>query len=219
MARIIAIDGPSGGGKTTAAKRLAERLELPVLDTGAMYRAAALKILECGCDPGDRQAVVRLFEETDVDLRPAAGGALEVLLDGEPVEDRIRTPEVAAATSKISTYPEIRRRQVALQRRAAERQGAVVEGRDIGTVVFADTPHKFFLHARPEVRAERRFQELEAAGESVTYEEVLENIVERDRRDSNRRDSPLSCDDSYTVLDTSELSPDEIVEEMIRRIR
>ena len=215
---IVAIDGPSGGGKTTVARRLAERLGLPVLDTGAMYRAAALKVLESGVDPDDRDAVVAVLESTDVDLRPAAGGALEVILDGRPVGERIRTPEVTAATSRVSAYPAVRRRQVALQRRVAARRGAVVEGRDIGTVVFADTPHKFFLQARPEVRAGRRFRELAAAGAAVRRERVLAEILDRDRRDSGRRDSPLTCDDSYTVIDTDELSPDEIVERMARSV-
>ncbi|MEE8523917.1 MAG: (d)CMP kinase [Thermoanaerobaculia bacterium] len=211
---IVAIDGPSGSGKSTAARRLAERLGLPVLDTGAMYRAAALKVLEAGVDPADRQAVVEVLESTDIDLRPAPEGALEVMLDGRPVGERIRIPEVTAATSRISAYPEVRRRQVALQRRVAARQGAVVEGRDIGTVVFTDTPHKFFLHAKPEVRADRRYRELRTAGVGVARDRVLEEILERDRRDSGRQDSPLICDDSYSVIDTSELSPDEIVERM-----
>jgi cytidylate kinase len=216
--RVVAIDGPSGGGKTTAARLLAERLELPVLDTGAMYRAAALKVLEAGVDPGDREAVLEVLAATEIDLLELASG-LEVVLDGRPVGERIRTPEVSEATSRISVYPEVRRRQVALQRRFAGRAGAVVEGRDIGTVVFPDTPHKFFLSARPEVRAERRCRELRAAGEDTTRSQVLREILERDRRDSARRDSPLSFDDSYTVIDTSDLSPEEIVERIVEEVR
>ncbi len=215
--QVVAIDGPSGGGKTTVARRVAERLGLPVLDTGAMYRAAALKVLDSGADPGDREAVLRILAATEIDVRPSAGG-LEVLLDGRPVGERIRTPEVSVATSRISVYPEVRRRQVALQRRLATRAGAVIEGRDIGTVVFPRTPHKFFLSARPEVRAERRCLELSAAGEETTREEVLRDILERDRRDSARQDSPLHCDDSYTVVDTSELTPDEIVDRIVEEI-
>lgn len=215
---VVAIDGPAGVGKSTAARFLARRLGLPVLDTGAMYRAVALKVLESGVDPGDREAVVRTAAATDIDVRPGAGEALEVLLDGVPVGERIRTPEVSEATSRISTYPEIRRQQVELQRRIAARAGAVVEGRDIGTVVFPDTPHKFFLKAHRRVQAERRHRELVAAGKTATVEEVEREIERRDARDSGRRISPLQCDETYTVIDTSGLTPDQVVERMARQI-
>lgn len=215
---IVAIDGPSGVGKSTAARALARRLGLPVLDTGAMYRALALRVLETGLDPGDREAVEELAERTEIDVRPAEDGRLEVLLEGAPVGERIRRHAVSEATSRISSYPRVRRRMVALQRRAAGRAGAVVEGRDIGTVVFPDTPHKFFLRADPVVRAERRWHELRRRGEEVELDTVRRDVVERDARDTGRADSPLRHDESYRLIDTTERSPDEVVEAMVSAI-
>jgi CMP/dCMP kinase len=215
---IVAIDGPSGVGKSTAARRLAQRLGVPFMDTGAMYRAIGLKVLDNGVDPRDREAVVAISEASDVRLGRKDDGTFEVLLDGRSVEPRIRTPEVGEATSTISVYPEVRRRMVALQREAATHFGAVLEGRDIGTRVFPGTPHKFFLDARSDVRYQRRFDELAAAGRAVTYDQVVTEITSRDHRDSTREDSPLTRDDSYTFIDTSDASVDEVVERMARQV-
>lgn len=215
---IVAIDGPSGVGKSTAARRLASRLGIPFLDTGAMYRAIALRVLEQEIDPQDRPAVVALAGEVDVRLGRRADGSFEVLLDGEPVEARIRTPEVGEATSALSAHPEVRERMVRLQREAAGQFGAVLEGRDIGTRVFPDTPWKFFLDARPEERFRRRYEELKAAGRDVTREQVVEEITRRDQRDSTRAASPLTRDPSYTFIDSSDLTIDQVVERMARQI-
>jgi len=213
---IVAIDGPAGVGKSTVSRRLARRLGVPYLDTGAMYRALGLKVLESGIDPADRAAVETASAQARVSLVGAEDGRFEVLLDGEPVEARIRTPEVSDAASKISAYPEVRRRMVALQQETARRLGGVLEGRDIGTRVFPETPHKFFLSARTEVRGRRRFDELVARGRQMTYEQVLDDLARRDLRDSTREDSPLTHDDSYTLVDTSDLTIDEIVERMAK---
>jgi len=215
---VVAIDGPSGVGKSTAARRLALRLGVPFLDTGAMYRAIALRVLEGGTDPGDRDAVEAIAAKTGVSLRARPDGSFEVLLDGEPVEPRIRTPEVGEATSTIAAYPGVRRRMVELQRDAASHCGGVVEGRDIGTRVFPETPHKFFLDARSEVRFRRRHDELAAAGREVTIDQVRDEITRRDRRDTTRADSPLSRDPSYTYIDTSDLGIDEVVERMAQAV-
>ncbi len=215
---IVAIDGPSGVGKSTAARRLAERLGVPFLDTGAMYRAIGLKVLEGGADPLDHAAVIALSEAADVRLGRRPDGSFEVLLDGQPVESRIRTPEVGEATSTIAVYPEVRQRMVLLQREAASQFGAVLEGRDIGSRVFPETPHKFYLDARADVRFRRRFEEIRAAGRPVVYSDVEEEISRRDHRDSTRPDSPLTMDDSYILIDSSDLSIDEVVERMARAI-
>ncbi len=217
-ALIVAIDGPSGVGKSTAARILAQRLGVPMLDTGATYRAVALKVLESGLDPEDRPAVLAAADSATIELRRTDDGGVEVFLDGRPVGQRIRTAQVSAATSKISVHPEIRRRLVALQRSAAARFGAVVEGRDIGTVVFPDTPHKFFVDARPEIRAGRRHRDLQAAGKATSVDAVQRDLEERDARDSGRRDSPLVCDESYCAIDTSDLSPDQVVDRMVEEI-
>lgn len=217
---IVAIDGPSGVGKSTAARRLARRLELPFLETGAMYRAVGLEALERGIDPDDRTAVENLAAKIDLDLASRSDGGVEIRLNGTSLGERARSPEVSEATSVVSTHPGVRREMVDRQRDFAARSGAVMEGRDIGTQVFPDTPHKFFLTAPLEVRVERRRQQLAASGRGEMDEDsVVREVEERDRRDSSRETSPLTLDDSYVVLDTGELDADQVVEEMVRRIR
>lgn len=217
---IVAIDGPSGVGKSTAARRLSRRLGVPHLDTGSMYRAVALHVLDRELSPDDEEAVVAAARDLDLDLEldPASGGA-RVLLEGEPVEERLRTTRVGEASSRISTYPDVRHRLVDLQQQFASRHGGVLEGRDIGTRVFPDTPHKFFLDARQEVRYRRRFEQLAERGSDVTYSEVVVEIDRRDQRDSHRHESPLTYDDTYTLIDTSDLTADEVVDRMEAAVR
>jgi len=211
---LIAFDGPAGSGKGTIARRVAEALGVPYFDTGAMYRAVALAVLDRGCDPDDREAVLEILDRVDVGLERREA-VFEVLLDGEPVEDRIRTPQVGEATSKIATYPEVRQAMVALQRAYGRRHGGVMEGRDIGTRVFPYAPVKIYLDASPEVRAGRRWRQLRDAGRPVSHEEALEDVHRRDRRDSTREHSPLTCDDSYTRIDTSDLDVDQVVRRVL----
>lgn len=211
---IVAIDGPSGVGKSTAARLLARRLGIPYLDTGAMYRAVALAVLDRGADPEDREAVLAIAGAAEVGLHGRDDGSFEVLLDGEPIETRIRDPRIGEAASKVSSYPEVRDRLVALQRACAARFGAVMEGRDIGTKVFPGTPHKFFVTARPEVRHRRRHEQLAELGRDVTLDDVAAEMRDRDRRDSTRSASPLIKDDTYREIDTSDLAVEEVVERM-----
>lgn len=221
MPLIVAIDGPAGVGKSTAAKALARRLGLPYLDTGAMYRAVALEVLRAGIDPDDLKAVEKFARTVELEVRPRqepGGGpaeGLEVLVRGEPVGELIRTPEVSSATSKIATCSAVRERLVELQQRAGRAFGGVVEGRDIGTKVFPEARHKFFLEADPLIRAERRFSELRSAGREVDKAEVIAELLQRDERDSNRVDSPLQRAHDALTVNTSSRSVEEVVEEMM----
>jgi cytidylate kinase len=217
---VVAIDGPSGVGKSTIASEVARRLRLPYLETGAMYRALGWKILQTGTDPRDRQQVETVAEGLDLRLSSRPDGSVVVLLDGEPLNSRVRRPEVSAITSLTSSYPGVRRRMVALQRILAFERGAVMEGRDIGTQVFPDTPYKFFLIAPHEVRVERRLRQLETSGSAeVSREEIEAEILERDQRDTQRRNSPLTMNDSYTILDTDELSVRQAVDVIVDQVR
>lgn len=215
---VVAIDGPSGVGKSTVAGQVAHHLGLTVLDTGAMYRAIGLACLDAGVDPGDEAGVVDLAATLDIDLQHGDDGRLQVHLQGEPVGHRIRTRQVSEATSQVAAFPGVRQRMVKLQRQVASRRGVVVEGRDIGTVVFPGTPHKFFLTATPEVRARRRLGDHAEAGRVASYEEVLADIRRRDDRDSSRQDSPLRYDDSYTVIDTSEITIDQVADAIVEAV-
>jgi len=217
---VIAIDGPAGTGKSTVARRLAARLALPYLDTGAMYRALALFALEHGVNLDDRQAVTNAISHASLELRLSADGTATVLLEGEPVEPRIRAPEVATATSRIAVHPEVRARMVSLQRQLAGRHGGVIEGRDIGTKVVPETPFKFFLRAAPGVRAQRRLRDLREAGrEARTLQEVEHELAERDARDESRAHSPLVPADDAIVVDTDRLDADQVVQLLLTEIR
>lgn len=217
MTLIVAIDGPSGVGKTTTSKLVARELGVPHIDTGAMYRTIGLAAIRRGLDLQEAGALEQLAAGTHIELVP--GDPPRVLLEGEDVTGLIRTPEISMAASHVSAAPGVRRVLVRLQQELGRRSGGVLEGRDIGTKVFPETPHKFFLSARPDVRAHRRYQELLAKGEAVEFDQVLAESVLRDEQDSSRADSPMTFDDSYTVVDTSDLTIPEVVARIVQSVR
>ncbi|HEX7151051.1 MAG TPA: (d)CMP kinase [Thermoanaerobaculia bacterium] len=218
MSLIVAIDGPSGVGKTTTSKLVARELDIPHIDTGAMYRAIGLAATRKGIDvKHDEPALASLASTAQIEFIP--GEPPRVLLNGEDVTGLIRTNDISMAASHVSAFPAIRRVLVKLQQDLGRRNGGVLEGRDIGTKVFPETPHKFFLTARAEVRAGRRHKELVAKGSDVPFETVLAEVVQRDDQDSNRAESPLTFDDSYQVIDTSNMTIEEVVGAIVAAVR
>lgn len=215
----IAIDGPAGAGKSTVAKRIAEIMHLTYVDTGAMYRALGLKAVRNGIDPGDAEAVAPILTDTTVTFIKI-NGEQHVVLDGEDVNEFIRTEEISHAASVISTLPEVRQKLVDLQREIARSTDTVMDGRDIGTVVLPNTPYKFYVTASAEVRAKRRFVEYQKKGilGDMTYEDVLNEVKARDERDMNREFSPLRPAENAVIIDTSEMSIDEAVDAVIEDI-
>ena len=216
---IIAIDGPSGAGKSTLGKMLAKNLGLLYLDTGAMYRAVALAAMRDERALNDPARAAEIARGANIELK-GEPDTLRVYLDGEDISETIRTLEIAQAASIVSTNSDVRRIMVDLQRRLGEQspKGCVLEGRDIGSVVFPNADVKFFLTAKPEARARRRFEEDKAKGRESTYEQTLAEINERDQRDVSRSDSPLTIADDAVVIDTSELDLTEVFEQMIAKI-
>lgn len=216
---IIAIDGPSGAGKSTLGKRLAAELGLLYLDTGAMYRAAALAVLRQNVEIENTARSTKIVSEIKIDLSGTPSD-LHVYLDGEDVSAQIRTPEVSQAASKISAIPRVRRILVERQKELGARGGGcVLEGRDIGTVVFPNADVKFFLTAEPESRASRRFSELREKHEDATFEQTLSEIIQRDERDATREDSPLRQAEDAIVIDSTRLDTEQVFEELLRIVR
>ncbi len=214
---IIAIDGPAGAGKSTLGRMLARELGLLYIDTGSMYRAVAVAVLETSTKETDDVTVGTLAERIDIDL---AGDpdSLRVTLDGRDVTDRIRDEDVTDMSSIISTIPAVRRAMVRRQRELGKR-GAVMNGRDIGTVVFPFADFKFFLTATPEARAERRLAEERETNPAATYEATLADMTERDARDSTRADSPLVAAEDAIVIDSSGQPIDEVFQRMMGEVK
>ena len=211
----MAIDGPAGAGKSTVAKAVAKRLGYRYMDTGAMYRAVAWKVMRRGADPDDESALGRILESTEVDL----GADHSVMLDGVDVSGAIRTPEVGQMASRVSGLPVVRRRMADLQR-AMGRSGCVVaEGRDMGTVVFPDAEVKVYLDASPETRARRRFRELAGRDSALTLEETLADVTRRDRRDKERAVAPLRKADDAVLIDSTTLSVDAVIEKILEEVK
>jgi cytidylate kinase len=220
---IVAIDGPAGAGKSTVARRLAEALGYVLVDTGAMYRAVALAADRASVPWNDGEGVGRLARgivgARSLKFERDATLGVRVKLDEEDISEAIRTPQIGQGASTVSAHASVRSALLDLQRQAGRAGGVVLEGRDIGTVVFPDAEVKFFLTASPEVRARRRHEELVAKGQNVTFDETLADVKERDARDEGRAVAPLRQADGAVLVDSSALTIDETVLAMLTKVR
>lgn len=214
---IIAIDGPSGAGKSTAARLLAKRLGYIYVDTGAMYRAIAWKAKEKGIDVKDESSLERLCKETEIEIRLISGEE-RIFIDNMDASNYIRTPEIGMLSSKVSAAPCVRKRLLELQRQFGKEGGAVLEGRDIGTVVFPDADIKFFLDADVKERGRRRYSELKAKGLDIKIEDTTEDIRKRDHNDTKRDIAPLCIAEDAIVIDSTGLDAEGVVKKMLNEI-
>ncbi len=211
----IAIDGPAGAGKSTIAKKLAEKLGYIYVDTGAMYRAMALYFLEQGILPSDEAAVSKAAEEVDISIA-YEDGQQQVFLNKANVNGKIRREEVGNMASSVSVYPSVRRKLVALQQKLAETSDVIMDGRDIGTCVLPNAEIKIYLTASPFTRAKRRFDELKEKGQDCDLFAIQKDIEERDYRDMNRDESPLRQAEDAVLVDSSELGINEVVQAILK---
>ena len=215
---IVAIDGPVGAGKSTVARAVAQRLRFRYVDTGAMYRSVAWAALQRGISLSDERAVTALAQSLQIDFVTDSEGQ-RILVDGVDVTDLIRTPQVSDGASVVSVYPGVREAMVAVQRRLGADGGVVMEGRDIGTVVFPDAEIKVFLDASLDERARRRFEELRARGASADLESVRRAEEERDRRDRTRSHSPLRAASDAVVIDSTGIPADEVAAGIVQLVQ
>ena len=214
----IALDGPSGSGKSTLAKNLAKKLGFVYIDTGALYRTVGLFVAEHGYESGDASGAIKVLEHTNITMRLVDGGG-KVYLGARPIGDEIRTPEISRYASDVSKVPEVREFLLETQRSIARENNVVMDGRDIGTVILPGAQVKIFVTATPEARAKRRFAELAARGEKVTYEEVLADMKWRDGNDSNRDIAPCVPAEDAAILDNTALGIEETVEAALEIVR
>ncbi len=212
MNKSVAIDGPAGAGKSTLARRLAQRLGFLYVDTGAIYRTVGLYTLRNRLAP---EAVVPMLEKLDIRMEYDSGGVQRMRLNGEDVSEAIRVHEVSQRASQVAALPEVRAFLLDFQRRQAREHSVVMDGRDIGTVVLPDADVKIFLTASPEVRAKRRLLELEQRGQPAQYEQILQDIQDRDRQDRNRAAAPLRQAEDAVLLDTSGLDLEQSLTQML----
>lgn len=221
-AKTIAIDGPAGSGKSTVSKLVAERLGFVYVDTGAMYRALTLKVMRKNIDFGDEGEITRLSRGLDLRLLPSSevSGTIRVILDGEDVSEEIRKMEVTGNVKHVAGIGPVRKNMVDLQRRmVADMDGAVMEGRDIGTVVLPGAEHKFYVDASFDERVQRRLAELRAKGHPVTSREIADDLKQRDHTDKTRKIGPLKKAADAVFIDTTELSIEEVVRKIIEYVK
>lgn len=213
----IALDGPSGSGKSTIAKNLSARLNVLYLDTGAMYRAVALKAIKSGVDTLDENGVSNFIDDINLDIK-YVDGAQRTFLDGEDVSEKIREPHVSMAASNVSSLRCVRLKMVEMQRKIASDISCVLDGRDIGSFVLPNADYKFYITASVEVRAERRFKELTLCGHKVDYDELKREIEQRDYNDKHRDFAPLVCAGDAIVIDTSFMNINQVVNKVLSYI-
>jgi CMP/dCMP kinase len=216
---IIAIDGPAGAGKSTVAKILAKKLGFLYIDTGAMYRALTLKALENNLPINDAPGIIQLANGIQIDLQNNRDGSLTVILDGQDVSSAIRQPRITQFVSDVAKIKEVRQVLVKMQREYGQKGDCVLDGRDIGTVVFPDAQKKFFIDASAEERVQRRFKELRGLGQKIAENEVAKDLANRDKIDSTREASPLRQAPDAIYIDTTDLSIEQVVEKMFNLIK
>ena len=207
----LAIQGPAGSGKSTVAKKVAEALGIPYIDTGAMYRALTYSAIKNNIEWDDDEGLIVLASKTEVELKKSIEGELQVFVDGENVTQQIRTPELTKEVHHIAASPGIRQVMAAMQRVLADKEGGVLEGRDIGTVVFPETRYKFFLDADFKVRVDRRFEQLKSKGADISWDELARDQKQRDERDRTRKIAPLKQAEDALVIDTTPLTINQVV--------
>lgn len=210
----IAVDGPSGAGKSTIAKAVAKKLGIEYIDTGAMYRAVGLKMHRLGIPMEETHPLLAMLADTDIDFSDE-----HIFLDGEDVSELIRTQEISKAASDCSAFASVRRKLVDLQQKMAKSKSVIMDGRDIGTVVLKDAPYKFFLTASDEERARRRYEELKAKGQDLSFEEVLKQLRQRDYNDSTREVTPLRKADDAEEIDSTDMDIQEVVDYICGKVQ
>ncbi len=217
---IIAIDGPAGAGKSTVARLLAQKLGFLYIDTGAMYRAVTLKALEYGVDFADHKTIAEIAGKANITLKSSGvNSSIEVILDGRDVSREIRHPRVTERVSEVAKIPAVRTVMLGLQRQLGRQQDSVIEGRDIGTVVFPDAERKFYLDASPQERTRRRHKEMVEKGQEVSLEDIADNIRTRDKIDSTRECAPLRRAEDAIYIDTTDMTIEQVVEALFVRIK
>jgi len=218
LSHLVAIDGPTGSGKSTISRLLAKRLQYQYLDTGAMYRAVALAIRRAGIEAQDEEEIARLCNGLDIRL-VTEGDSIKIYLGDEDVTEAIREPAIDLMASTVSAIDGVRKAMTRVQRKMGSQGPLVAEGRDMGTVVFPEAQHKFYLDASLEVRVNRRFLERQGRGESISRDRVREDLIKRDYQDMNRYLSPLKPAKDAKIIDTTELTPNEVVERIVRDMK